>query len=177
MSYNSELAQDMINFVSYMTSKRDYEISQLVDLLRKEFANDKGMTWSTGEDPIAQYPEETEDAFDAAGMYRVFLDWRKQTLGESKTMKITKRQLRRIIREAMQPGGMAVRLQTDKLVKAGLADFAGPIEYKRPQNFVIKDVEKSKVPEFIEWIEEIDSMMQQELPGSAPHLVDLHYGV
>ena len=92
-------------------------------------------------------------------------------------MKITKRQLRKIIREAMQPGGMAVRLQTDKLVKAGLADFSGPIEYKRPQNFVIKDVEKSKVPEFIEWIEEIDSMMRQELPGSAPHLVDLHYGI
>jgi hypothetical protein len=92
-------------------------------------------------------------------------------------MKITKRQLRGIIREAMQPGGMAVRLQTNKLVKAGLADFSGPIEYKSPQNFVIRDVEKSKVPEFISWIEEIDSMMRHEEPGSAPHLVDLHYGV
>jgi len=92
-------------------------------------------------------------------------------------MKITKRQLRNIIREAIQPGRMAVRLQTDMLAKAGLADFSGPIEYKSPQNFVIKDVEKSKVPEFISWIEEIDSLMRHEVPGSAPHLVDLHYGV
>ena len=97
-------------------------------------------------------------------------------------MKITKRQLRKMIREAMQPGGMAVRLQTDKLTKAGLADFSGPIEYKSPQNFVFRDVEKSKVPEFTSWIEgegphSIDSMMRQEVPGSQPHLVDLHYGV
>ena len=97
-------------------------------------------------------------------------------------MKITKRQLRKLIREAMQPGAMAIRLQSDKLMKAGLADFSGPIEYKSPQNFVIKDVEKAKVPEFISWIEgepphAIDSIMRQEVPGSAPHLVDLHYGV
>ncbi len=97
-------------------------------------------------------------------------------------MKITKQQLRNIIREAMQPGAMAVRLQTNKLTQAGLADFSGPIEYKSPQNFVIRDVEKSKVPEFTSWIEgegphSIDSIMRQEVPGSAPHLVDLHYGV
>ena len=97
-------------------------------------------------------------------------------------MKITQQQLRKLIREAMQPGGMAVRLQTDKLTKAGLADFSGPIEYKSPQNFVIRDVEKSKVPEFTSWIEgegphSIDSIMRQEVPGSAPHLVDLYYGV
>jgi len=97
-------------------------------------------------------------------------------------VKITRRQLRRVIAEAMQPGAMAVRLQSDKLMKAGLSDFSGPIEYKSPQNFVIKDVEKSKVPEFISWIEgegphAINSIMRQEVPGSAPHLVDLHYGV
>ena len=37
----------------------------------------------------------------------------------------------------MQPGAMAVRLQSDKLMNAGLSDFSGPIEYKSPQNFVI----------------------------------------
>ena len=102
MSYNSELVQDMINYLSQLTSQRDYEVGQLANMLVKEFANEKGMTYTIGQDPISQYPEETEDAFDAIGMYQVFLGWRKQTLGERKTMKITRRQLKRIIREAIE---------------------------------------------------------------------------
>ena len=122
MGYNTELAQDMINYLVYITSKRDYEVGQLVNLLAKEFANEKGMSWTTGEDPISQYPEETEDAFDSIGMYRIFLDWRKQTLGESNVMKITRKQLRKLVKEALDPNANQQEAAYAVIYTAGYLD-------------------------------------------------------
>ena len=59
--YSPELAQDMINFLSYELSKRDYGISELLQMLKDEFDGDSYY----GNRDISAYSEEVEEAFDA----------------------------------------------------------------------------------------------------------------
>ena len=92
-------------------------------------------------------------------------------------MKITKRQLRRIIKEELLHEN-AVRMQTDILRAAGLSDLASHIEQRGIQRFVMIGVPKANVADMTEFIEEdFDTRVTHEAPGSEPHLVDLYYGV
>ena len=98
-------------------------------------------------------------------------------------MKITKRQLRRIIKEEVQrineaqaPGSMAVRLQTEKLMNSGF-DF-DIIEYVRPGKYVVRGVPVDQLGEMKETIQSVfDAYVMEELTGTRPNLRDLYYGV
>ena len=72
-SYSYELAQDMINFLSYELSKRDYEIGELLQMLKDEFSGDSYY----GNRDISAYSEEVEEAFDAVEIDN-FIEWREQ---------------------------------------------------------------------------------------------------
>ena len=92
-------------------------------------------------------------------------------------MRISKRQLRRIINESLLSEN-AVRMQTDILNTSGLSDFASHIEQLGTQRFVMIGVPKANVQEMTEFIEEdFDTRVTHETPGSEPHLVDLYYGI
>ena len=92
-------------------------------------------------------------------------------------MKISKRQLRRIIKEELLHEN-AVKMQTEIMHAAGLSDFASHIEQRGIQRFVMVGVPKANVAEMTEFIEEdFDTRVTHEAPGSEPHLVDLYYGV
>ena len=96
-------------------------------------------------------------------------------------MKITKRQLRRIIKEEIQrvnevqaPGSMAVRLQTEKLTNSGF-DF-DVIEYLRPGKYVVRGVPVDQGGEMKETIQSIfDTHVTEEMTGTRPNLRDLYY--
>jgi hypothetical protein len=98
-------------------------------------------------------------------------------------MKITKRQLKRIIKEEIQrvnevqaPGAMAVRLQTEKLMNSGL-DF-DIIQYIRPGKYAVRGVPVDQVGEVKETIRAVfDAYVTEEITGSRPNLKDLYYGV
>ena len=91
-SYNHELAQDMINFLSYKLSKRDYEISELLQMLKDEFSNDSYY----GNRDISAYTEEVEEAFDAVEI-NDFIEWReKQELMENNMSKVLKERWNRL---------------------------------------------------------------------------------
>ena len=91
-SYNHELAQDMINFLSYELSKRDYEISELLQMLKDEFSNDSYY----GNRDISAYTEEVEEAFDAVEI-NDFIEWReKQELMENNMSKVLKERWNRL---------------------------------------------------------------------------------
>ena len=92
-------------------------------------------------------------------------------------MKITKRNLRRIIRESLLSEN-AVKMQTELLHAAGLSDLASHIEQRGIQRFVMVGVPKASVAEMTEFIEEdFDTRVTHEVTGAEPHLVDLYYGV
>ena len=92
-------------------------------------------------------------------------------------MKITKQQLRRIIKEELLHEN-AVRMQTGILHAAGLSDLASHIEQRGIQRFVMIGVPKANVADMTEFIEEdFGTRVTHEVPGSEPHLVDLYYGV
>jgi hypothetical protein len=98
-------------------------------------------------------------------------------------MKITKRQLSRIIKgeiqrinEAQAPGHMAIRLQTEKLMYSGF-DF-DIIQYIRPGKYVVRGVPVDQVGEVKETIRAVfDAYVTEEITGSRPNLKDLYYGV
>ena len=92
-------------------------------------------------------------------------------------MKITKRQLKRIIKEELLSEN-AVKMQTDIMHAAGLSDLASHIEQRGIQRFVMVGVPKANVADMTEFIEEdFDTRVTEEITGSEPHLVDLYYGV
>jgi len=113
----------------------------------------------------------------------LYLDSIGDEVNEDKNMKITKRQLKRIIKEEIQrvnevqaPGAMAVRLQTEKLMNSGL-DF-DIIQYIRPGKYAVRGVPVDQVGEVKETIRAVfDAYVTEEITGSRPNLKDLYYGV